>query len=112
VKGINDQDIEAMIFFKKFYNKTLYPHCLLIITQCEKLSEDERIRLAENFFDNKKVKDNNIREMFGLGYAFMGCLDGDDFANGNETNIYQQYSNVIKMRELLIEKFIDKKNCF
>jgi len=110
--GINDNDIEAMILFKNYYNLEINKYCLLVITNCEDIDGNERDRLFLEFLKHPKIVQNDIKNLFGLGCLFLGCLNRNDYDNSNEQSIYRQFMNVIDMRNTFILKIIECQNSF
>jgi GTP-binding protein EngB required for normal cell division len=103
--GINERDIETML-----YVKTTYPYLdkymALVITHCEQLQEEQRQRLIADFFRHPKVIQSKLNEYFKLGTLFMGCLRHESVSTANDRSMYFEYNNILDMRTAFIEKCI------
>ncbi|CAF5033178.1 unnamed protein product, partial [Rotaria socialis] len=71
--GIKQADIDAMASIKsnlsKFSGRTM-----LVITYAEELSDKDKSRLIEEFFDHPDVVKHNLRDFFTNEIFFLGCL--------------------------------------
>jgi GTPase Era involved in 16S rRNA processing len=111
VNGINERDIEAMIYIKEHF-RGIEEHTALIITNCEQTNEKERNRLIDDFFQHRVFKKHNLKDFFRQGVLFMGCLRYESLETANEAAIYLEYNNVLDMRTEFIEKCIRCTNTF
>jgi GTPase Era involved in 16S rRNA processing len=105
VNGINERDIEAMIYIKENF-RGIENNTALVITNCEQMNEDERNKLIQQFFRHQQVKQHNLENFFGQGILFMGCLRHESLESVNERAIYFEYNNVLDMRTAFIKKCI------
>ncbi|CAF3395764.1 unnamed protein product [Rotaria socialis] len=103
--GIKQADIDAMALIKsnlsKFAGRTM-----LVITYAEELSDKDKSRLIEEFFDHPDVVKHNLRDFFTNEIFFLGCLRYESLQQKYPEVLTKEHQNVIKMRK----KFIDK--CF
>jgi GTPase Era involved in 16S rRNA processing len=106
VNGINERDIEAMIYIKENFIG-IENYTALVITNCEHMNEQQRKKLVEEFFQHRRVKQHNLRNFFQKGILFMGCLRFESLESTNEAAIYFEYNNVLDMRTAFIEKCIE-----
>jgi GTPase Era involved in 16S rRNA processing len=107
--GINERDIEAMIYIKENF-RDIADNTALVITNCEQINEQQRNKLVYDFFQHRKVKQHNLRNFFRQGTLFMGCLRYESLETANEEAIYLEYNNVLDMRTAFIEKCIQCPN--
>jgi GTPase Era involved in 16S rRNA processing len=109
--GINERDIEAMIYIKENF-RGIENNTALVITNCEQMNESERIRLIKQFFQHPKVKQHNLANFFQQGVLFMGCLRYESLETINESAIYLEYNNILDMRTAFIKKCIQCTSTF
>ena len=109
--GINEQDIEAMIYTRNNF-KDLSPNMALVITNCERLTDQQRKDLQENFFQNETVKKHQLMDFFKQGVYFMGCMRRESRDQANKQSIEEEYNNVLEMRNTWIAKCIETKTSF
>jgi GTP-binding protein EngB required for normal cell division len=109
--GINEQDIKAMIYTKENF-RDLASNMTLIITNCERYSEQERETLRENFFAHPTVMKYHLKEFFKQGVYFMGCLRHESRDQANTQSIQDEYKYVLEMRTRWIQKCIQSDNPF
>jgi GTP-binding protein EngB required for normal cell division len=109
--GINEQDIETMV-----YVKTTYPYLdkymALVITHCEQLEQDQRKKLVDDFFRHPKVIKTKLNEYFKLGALFMGCIRHESVMTANDKSMYFEYNNILDMRIEFIEKCMKSETPF
>jgi len=112
--GVHDNDVTSMKLFKENYPEDVHKNCLLILTRCETLNSDQKAKLIADFFQHPKVQKYELDKMFGLGYVFMGCIDRNEYDNANDKSVYNQFRNVMEMRDKFIEKIssINDDNAF
>src|SRR2546430_7887670 len=91
--GINEQDIQAMLYTKNNF-RDLSAHMALIITNCESYTENLREELCNKFFENEIVVKNNLKDFFKQGIYFMDCLRKESYDQKNEQSIQEEYENV------------------
>lgn len=103
--GINERDIETMLFVKKTY-PYLDKYMALVITHCEQLEEDQRKRLITDFFRHPKVVQSKLNEYFKVGTLFMGCFRHESVTTANDRSMYLEYNNILDMRTKFIETCI------
>ena len=108
VHGINEKDIETMIYIKREF-PVIRENAVLIITGCEQYTNEQRNKYAEDFFRHPAVRKHQIREFFQQGILFMGCLRNESVAKNHAQAIYSEYQNVLEMRTAFIEKCINCK---
>ncbi len=84
----------------------------LIITNCERLTEQQRRELSDNFFENELVVKNHLKNFFKQGIYFMGCLRKESRDQANKQSIQEEYTNVSEMRNKWISKCIAAENPF
>jgi GTP-binding protein EngB required for normal cell division len=109
--GINERDIETMLYVKNTY-PYLDRHMALVITHCEQLEAPQRKRLIEDFFRHSKVKQSKLQDYFKLGVLFMGCLRNESVTTCNDKSMYFEYNNILDMRADFIAKCIECKEPF
>jgi GTP-binding protein EngB required for normal cell division len=109
--GIIEDDINAMIYTRNHF-KDLSANMALIITNCERLTEQQRKELRDNFFENETVVKNHLKDFFKQGIYFMGCLRKESRDQANKQSIQEEYTNVAEMRNRWILKCIDADNPF
>jgi GTPase SAR1 family protein len=109
--GINERDIETMIYIKQNFRR-IENNTALVITNCEQMDETQRNRLISDFFQHRQVKKHKLKEFFRQGVLFMGCLRYESLETANESAIYLEYNNVLDMRTAFIEKCIECTNTF
>lgn len=105
VNGINERDIETMIYIKNHF-PGIENYTALVITNCEQMTERERLRLTEEFFQHQTVKKYELRKFFRQGVFYMGCIRHESIASVNERAIYFEYKNILEMRKAFIERCI------
>ena len=84
----------------------------IIATNCEALSEEERKKLHDDFFEHPVIKENKLREYFQQGVYYMGSLRELSFTEKNTQSLQQEYKNVFEMRQTFLDKCIERKSCF
>ncbi len=109
--GINIQDIQSMIYIKRHYPK-LTNFFILIITHCEEKNEQERHRFSEEFFQHPDVIKHGLKELFGLGVFFTGCLRPQLQNDPNIRSAKNQAANILDMRKKLLEFLISREETF
>jgi hypothetical protein len=85
---------------------------MLIITHCEEKSEEERNHFIDEFFQHPDVIKHGLREFFGLGVYFTGCLRAQLQSNPNNEAASQQARNVFQMRQKLLDFLIARDETF
>jgi GTP-binding protein EngB required for normal cell division len=109
--GINEQDIDAMIYTRNQF-KDLSANMALIITNCERLTQKERADLRDSFFENEIVIKNRLKDFFKQGIYFMGCLRKESRDQSNQQSVQEEYDNVSEMRNKWINKCIETNIAF
>jgi GTP-binding protein EngB required for normal cell division len=109
--GINEQDIQAMIYTRNQF-KELSANMALIITNCERLTAEERQKLCDSFFENETVNQNRLKDFFKQGIYFMGCIRKESYDQANKQSIEEEYKNVFEMRNRWIKKCIETNVSF
>jgi GTP-binding protein EngB required for normal cell division len=109
--GINIQDIQSMIFIKQNYPQ-LQEFFILLITHCEEKDEDERKTFVDQFFKHPDVVRYGLKDFFGLGIYFMGCLRPQLRRKPNTTSAQTQAQNVMKMRQALLDLIVTRDTTF
>ena len=103
--GINERDLETMVYVKKMYPH-LTKYMALVITHCEQVAEAERDRVKSNFFQHPTVVKNKLQEYFQLGVLFMGCFRHESVSRANDVSMYCEYNNILDMRKEFVETCI------
>ena len=103
--GINERDIETMLYVKNKY-PYLDKYMALVITHCEQLPENQRKRLIEDFFRHPTVIQSKLKDYFKIGTLFMGCIRHESVNTANEKSMYFEYNNILDMRMEFIETCI------
>lgn len=111
VNGINERDIEAILYIKKHF-VGIEDYAALVITNCEQMDEQQRNKLIDEFFKHREVKQHNLRSFFRRGILFMGCLRYESLETANATAIYLEYNNVLDMRTAFIETCIQSTSTY
>jgi GTP-binding protein EngB required for normal cell division len=109
--GINEDDIKAMVYTRTHF-KDLSANMALIITNCERCTEEQREQLRNNFFKNETVVKHHLKDFFRQGIYFMGCLRQDSYEQANQQSISEEYRNVLEMRNKWILKCIETNTPF
>lgn len=109
--GINYEDIKSMIFIKKQYPR-LQPYFMLIITHCEEKSAAEREAYVAAFFQHPDVVKHDLRNFFGLGVHFMGCLRPELRINPNYEAARFQMNYILEMRQRLLDFIIQRQETY
>jgi hypothetical protein len=100
-----------MIYIKRHYPK-LKNFLILIITHCEEKNEQERNRFVEEFFQHPDVIKHGLKELFGLGVFFTGCLRPQLQNDPNIRSAKSQAANILDMRKKLLEFLIARQETF
>lgn len=103
--GINERDIETMIYVKTTYPR-LSKHMALVITHCEQTTEEQRERMMAEFWRHPTVVQSKLKEYFAIGTLFMGCLRHESVSTANAQSMYFEYNNVLDMRTEFITRCI------
>ncbi|CAF1459318.1 unnamed protein product, partial [Rotaria sp. Silwood1] len=111
IGGINNEDIQSMIFIKRKYPQ-LKNFFLLLITHCEEKDVDERNTFVNEFFRHRDIVRHNLKDFFGLGIYFMGCLRPNLRRHPNLDAARLQSRNVMKMRPKLLDFLIFHEQSF
>jgi GTP-binding protein EngB required for normal cell division len=106
--GINNQDIESMIFIRNKY-LILNRFFMLIITHCEEKNEDERNKFVEEFFQHPQVIKHRLREFFELGVFFTGCIRPELKRHPNLRAARIQANNILEMRKTLLDFLVSRE---
>jgi GTP-binding protein EngB required for normal cell division len=109
--GINIEDIQSMMFIQKNYPE-LRNFFILIITHCEEKNEEERRNFMEEFFQHPDVIKHGLREFFGLGIYFTGCLRPQLQRVPNIMAAKAQATNILEMRKKLLDFLIARRETF
>jgi hypothetical protein len=109
--GINVEDIQAMMFIQNNYPE-LRNFFILLITHCEEKNEDERREFMEEFFQHPDVIKHDLREFFGLGIYFTGCLRPQLQRVPNIMAARAQVTNILEMRRELLDFLVARKETF
>jgi hypothetical protein len=109
--GINIQDIRSMVFIQKNYPE-LRNFFILLITHCEEKNEGERHHFMEEFFRHPDVIKHGLREFFGLGVHFTGCLRPQLQRAPNMVAAREQATNIFEMRKELLDFLIARQETF
>lgn len=103
--GINERDIETMLYMKKTYPR-LSQYMALVITHCEQMTSEQRQRLIAEFWLHPQVAQSKLKDYFRVGTLFMGCLRNESVSTANAQSMYFEYNNILDMRTEFIEKCI------
>ena len=106
--GINNEDIQAMIFFKKKY-PLLRNYTILLISHCEEKDSEERETFVNDFFQHPDAVRHDLKNFFGLGTYFTGCLRPQLRRLPNLESALNQMENICEMRQTLL-KFLMERN--
>jgi GTP-binding protein EngB required for normal cell division len=109
--GINIEDIHSMIFIKRNYSE-LSRFFILIITHCEEKNEEERRNFMEEFFQHPDVIRHDLREFFGLGVFFTGCLRPQLQRVSNMMAARNQAANILEMRKELLDFLVARQETY
>lgn len=109
--GINDRDIDTMIFVKTAY-PNLAKYMALVITHCEQLNAEQRKKLIDDFYLHPKVIRSSLKDYFKLGPLFMGCIRHESVTTANDKSVYYEYNNILDMRSEFIGKCISSTQPF
>ena len=111
VNGINERDIETMIYIKNQF-RGIEDYTALVVTSCEHMTEHERTKLTQEFFQHRTVKKHGLDKFFRQGVLYMGCLRHESIESINEKAIYLEYNNILDMRTAFIEKCIQSTSTY
>jgi GTP-binding protein EngB required for normal cell division len=100
--GINERDLETMLFVKTQY-PYLSKYMALVITHGEQLADGEKERLVREFLRHPTVIKNQFQAYFKLGVLFMGCLRHESVSRANDQSMYYEYNNILDMRKTFID---------
>lgn len=103
--GINNDDIKSMLYVKDNY-PGIKKHLMLLLTHSEETTETQRKTLLESFFKHETVVKSNLKEFFGAGVFYMGCLRPQLRDNVDEKAARVQLKNILHMRSTLLNFLI------
>ena len=109
--GINQQDIDSMIFVKENYPQ-MREFFILLITHCEEKSEPECKKFVADFFKHPKIVQYELEQFFGLGVFFMGSLRPEQRMNPNEKSAKIQGRNIMNMRNKFLDFIVERAATF
>ena len=72
----------------------------------------EKYPQLREFFKHPTVVENGLRDFFGLGIFFTGCLRPQLKCNPNTMAASMQIKNILKMRQTLLDFFITREKTF
>jgi len=104
-KGIDQEDIKSIIEFQKiFFGKDIANNACLVLTRCEKHSNEYLEQLKFQLYNDKDLK--NIKDYFKLGLFYSGLIDHNDFNNSDDQAVYRQYKQISKYRNEFIDMLL------
>jgi GTP-binding protein EngB required for normal cell division len=109
--GINIEDIRSMVFIQENYPE-LKNFFMLIITHCEEDDAKERNNFLEEFFQHPDVSRHRLKDFFGLGIHFMGCLRPQLQRVPNMTAARNQANNILEMRKELLDFLVARQEIY
>ena len=109
--GINQEDIQSMILVQNRY-PLLRNYMMLVITHGEEKDGHERSSFVEEFFKQKDVVKHGLKDFFGLGTFFIGCLRPQLKRYPNLEAALIQLRNVSEMRQTFIRFLMKQENRF
>jgi hypothetical protein len=85
---------------------------ILIITHCEEKNEEERRNFTEEFFQHPDVIRHGLKEFFGLGVYFTGCLRPQLQRVSNVMAARNQATNILEMRKELLDFLVARQETY